>query len=218
MLARFPVIAVFAIVAGVILGTDRVGRAFSHGERRALRALLQANDYEGARLVALRFAHKLTRDRDKARDLMGRVDSRLVRLGWDPAAISLPRYLCRLVWSEWTHGVDDDTRRREVEGAYALEQQVLYGTSAPSAEDQAVAAETKAAAEAEARAAIAKLRAFFEAEGDTVNLLWLEAALQTDGELPDVQALAAKTGRYVTEFYAAAKRRKRAVARVLGAE
>jgi hypothetical protein len=218
MLARFPVIALFAIVAGVIFGTDRVGRAFSQGERRALSARLQANDYEGARLIALRFAYKLARDRDKALDLMGRVDSRLVRLGWDPGAISLPRYLCRLVWSEWTHGVDDETRRREVEGAYALEQQVLYGTSAPSPEDDAVAAETTAANEVRARAALFKLRAFFEAEGDTVNLLWLEAALQQEGRLPDARTLAAQTGRTATEFYAAAKRRKRAVARILGAE
>jgi hypothetical protein len=217
MLARLPVIALFAILAAV-LGTDRVGRAFTQEERRALGALLKAHDYAGARLIALRFALKLTHDRDRAGELVDRVDSRLVRLGWDPAAISLPRYLCRLVWSEWTHESNEENRRREVEGAYALERRIIDGDSTPSAEDQAIAAETKAGAEANARAAIAKLRAFFEAESDTVNLLWLDAALRADGEPPNAKTLAEKTGRYVTEFYAAAKRRARAVARVLGAE
>ncbi|HSY22112.1 MAG TPA: hypothetical protein VK841_08365 [Polyangiaceae bacterium] len=183
MFVRLPVMALVAIVASTVLGTDRTRRAFTHEERRALGAELRKQDYEGARLIALRFAYRLMRDPAKARDVMDRVDSRLVRLGWDSAAISLPRHLCRLVWSQWTHA-------REVEGGTRLAEETYMG----------------------------ELRARFETEGDAVNLLWLEAALQQEGGLPDARRLAAQTRRTATEFYAAAKRRKRAVARILGAE
>jgi hypothetical protein len=218
MFVRLPVIAIVAIVASTVLGKDRIGRAFTHEERRALAAELRKHDYEGARLGALRFAYRLTRDPDKARDVMGRVDSRLVRLGWDSAAISLPRYLCRLVWSEWTHTLEVEARVRLAEGTSVGERNATDGEAAPALEQRAIDAETKTAAEARARAAIQKLRAFFETEGDTVNLLWLEAALEQEEGLPDPRTLAAQTGRTATEFYAAAKRRKRAVARILGAE
>jgi hypothetical protein len=218
MFVRFPVWAFVAIVAGTVLGTDRIGRAFTHEEKRALSAELRKHDYEGARLVALRFAYRLTRDRERARELMDRVDNRLVRLGWDSAAISLPRYLCRLTWSEWTHAVEEQDRALAKEGAFLRDRRAIDGMAAPSVEERAADVEAKTAAEARARAALEKLRAWFEAEGDVVNLIWLDAALQQEGELPDAQTLSAQTGRAATEFYAAAKRRKRAVARVLGAE
>ena len=209
--------AISFAMAVAILGTDRLGRAFTHEEKRALSAELRAHDYEGARIVALRFAFKLARNRDKASELMDRVDSRLVRLGWDSAAVSLPRYLCRLVWSEWTHSVEEQKAVRKTEDAYGRERAATDGSAAPSAEERATLAETRSEAQAGARAALEQLRASFVAERDELNLLWLDAALQQE-ELPDPRTLAAQTGRDVTEFYAAAKRRKRAVARILGGE
>ncbi|HEV3189371.1 MAG TPA: hypothetical protein VGY54_02680 [Polyangiaceae bacterium] len=73
-------VAVVVILA--ILGTDRLGRSLTPEESKRFGALLREHDYPGARLVALRFAHKLARTRNRAQDLMGRADLRLVRLGW----------------------------------------------------------------------------------------------------------------------------------------
>jgi hypothetical protein len=214
---RFPVIALAAIVAAV-LGTDRLGRALTHEEKKTLGAELRAHDYEGARLIALRFAFRLTRERAQAHDLLDRVDDRLVRLGWDPAEIPLVRYLCRLTWSEWTHGNEERAKVHRAEDTYRREREMTEGSTAPSAEERATDAETKSAAETEAKNALRKLRAWFEAEGDVVNLLWLDAALLLETGLPDAQTLAAQTGRDVSEFYAAAKRRKRAAARLLAGD
>ena len=80
-----------------MLGTDRLGRPLTDEEKRRFGALLREHDYPGARLVALRFAYRLTEGRASARDLMGRVDLRLVRLGWDPKEVALRSRLCRLV-------------------------------------------------------------------------------------------------------------------------
>jgi hypothetical protein len=110
-----PALAVPAILAilGAILGTDRLGRALTNEERARFGALLREHDYPGARLVALRFAYKLARSRARPQDLIGRVDLRLVRLGWDPNEVSLVRRLCRLVWSEWTHATGVPLLRRD---------------------------------------------------------------------------------------------------------
>ena len=62
---------------------------------------------------------------------------------------------------------------------------------------------------------IEKLRAIFVKAGDEVNLLWLK--LELEG-LSDLQQMAAASGRDVADFYAAAKRRKRAVQRLLANE
>jgi hypothetical protein len=95
-----PVIAAFFAIC-VVLGTDRLGRPLTDDEKKKLGRLLREHDYPGARLIALRFACKLTRGRGFVRDPMGRVDLRLVRLGWNPNEVSLVKRLCRLVWSEW---------------------------------------------------------------------------------------------------------------------
>src|SRR5260370_16333299 len=76
-------IAVLMIVA--VPGTDRLGRPLTDEEKKRLGALLRQHDYPGARLVALRFAYKLTRSRTRAQDLMGRVDLRLGPQGRDPS-------------------------------------------------------------------------------------------------------------------------------------
>lgn len=67
----------------------------------------------------------------------------------------------------------------------------------------------------EASARIEKLRAAFEKAGDEVNLLWLK--LELEG-VSDLQQMAAASGRTVAEFYDAAKRRKRALQRLLANE
>jgi hypothetical protein len=210
---RWPLTALLAIVA--VLGTDRLGRPLTDEEKKRLGALLREHDYPGARLVALRFAYKLTRSRTRAQDLMGRVDLRLVRFGWDPTEVSLVRRLCRLVWSEWTHAAGESDTARRAEEAYFREMEATEGLSVQSVERQAADIEARSHAEAGAKAQLEKLRASFETAGDELNLLWLKHAL--DGET-DLQKMADASGRDVTEFYAAAKRRKRVVMRLLAEE
>jgi hypothetical protein len=205
--------AVVAILA--VLGTDRLGRPLTDEEKKRFGALLREHDYPGARLVALRFAHKLTRARLRAQDLMGRVDVRLVRAGWDPAEVSLVRRLCRLVWSEWTHAIEETDAARKAEEGFLREMQVTEGLAIPSVEQRAAERETRTEAQTYAKAQIEKLRAAFEKAGDAVNLLWLDYSLEDE---TDLKKMAARSSRDVTEFYAAAKRRKRAVQRMLAEE
>ncbi len=198
------------------VGTERLGRPLTDDEKKRFGALLREHDYPGARLVALRFAYKLTHSQGRAQELMGRVALRLVRFGWDPADVSLVRRLCRLVWSEWTHAVGDTEKARNAEEGYLRELEATEGPAvAPSTEQRAAALETAKASQAHASAQLEKLRAAFEAAGDAVNLVWLRRA--SEGET-DLQKMATDSGRRVEEFYAAAKRRKRAVQRLLGQE
>ena len=205
----FSAMAVLAMVA--VLGTDRLGRPLTDEEKKRFGALLREHDYPGARLVALRFAHKLTRSRLRAQDLMGRVDLRLVRLGWDPSEVALVKRLCRLVWSEWTNATSEDETSRRAEESFLREMEVTEGLVVRSAEERAAEEEKRRAA----RVQLEKLRGSFEQSGDEVNLLWL--AHSVDGET-DLQKMAERSGRDVAEFYAAAKRRKRVVQRLLAEE
>ncbi len=201
--------AVLAIL--VVLGTDRLGRPLTAEESKRFGALLREHDYPGARLIALRFAKKLTRSRLRAQDLMGRADLRLVRQGWDPSKVSLVRCLCRLVWSEWTHAVGESETALKAEEGFLRELEVTEGLVVPSIERRMAAEANRR----EAQAKLERLRAMFQAAGDELNLLWLDRSLD---EEPDLQKMADETGRDVTEFYAAAKRRKRAVQRLLAEE
>lgn len=205
-----PLLALLAVAA--IIGTETLGRPLTDAEKRRFGALLREHDYPGARLVALRFAFKLTRGRERAQDLMGRADLRLVRTGWDPAEVPLARRLCRLVWSEWTNATSESITARQAEEAFLRELQVTEGISVPSTEEQAVRLEAGRAERAKAAAQIDKLRAGFDQARDDVNLLWLKHAM--DGNF-DLQKMATESGRDVADFYAAAKRRKRAVLRLL---
>jgi len=213
MIGWLSAMAVVTILA--VLGTDRLGRPLTDEEKKRFGALLREHDYPGARLVALRFALKLTRARLRAQDLMGRVDVRLVRTGWDPAEVSLVRRLCRLVWSEWTHAIEETEAARKAEEGFLREMQVTEGLAIPSAEQRAAEYETRTEARMYAKAQLEKLRAAFENAGDAVNLLWLDHSLE---EETDLQKMAAQSGRDVTEFYSAAKRRKRVVRRLLAEE
>jgi hypothetical protein len=224
------------LLAAVVVGTDRLGRPLTDEEKKRFGALLREHDYPGARLVALRFAYKLTHSRHRAQDLMGRADLRLVRSGWDPTKVTLVRGLCRLVWSEWTNeGVESATARRAEEG-FIRELEVTEGLkvvpprmatpdaphagegpqwAVPSHEEQATAFAASVESRTKASVKIEKLRAMFEKAGDEVNLRWLE--LELEG-VTDLQQMAAASGRDVADFYAAAKRRKRAVQRLLANE
>ena len=124
---RLCALALMMLVA--YAGTERLGRPLTDDEKKRFGALLREHDYPGARLVALRFAYKLTHSIGRARELMGRVDLRLVRFGWDPAEVPLKNRLCRLVWSEWTHTVGDTEKGRKAEEAFLRD---FEATGAPS--------------------------------------------------------------------------------------
>ena len=207
------IFGVIAAVFGAILGTERLGRALTDDEKLHLGALLRRFDYPRVRLVALRFACKLTRDREKAQDLMGRAEERLMRLGWDPREVTLIKRLCRLVWSEWTNVISETDAARRAEEGFLREMQ--DSESAPSTEDTAVRFEADNEANARAMAKLEQLRAAFAKAGDEVNLLWLEYRMQ--GET-DLKKMALACGRETTEFYRAADRRKRHTRRILAAD
>jgi hypothetical protein len=229
----WPLLAALFLLAAVV-GTDRLGRPLTDDEKKRFGALLREHDYPGARLVALRFAYKLTRSVPRAQDLMGRADLRLVRSGWDPREVALVKRLCRLVWSEWTHAAEESDTARKAEEGFVRELQITEGLTvvppvrpkaadAPGAtrapewavpphEHHVTALEVAHESRTKASAKIEKLRAIFEKAGDEMNLLWLK--LELEG-VSDLQQMATASGRDVADFYAAAKRRKRAVQRLL---
>ncbi len=196
----------------VFPGTDRLGRPLTNEEKAAFAKALRESDYVGARLVALRFAHKLARGREGAKNLMSRVDLRLVRLGWDPNAVSLVKCLCRYVWSEWTHQTEETAAAHRIADAYLQEAGVTEPRTAPSAEDIRAQEARRRRDEVNARARLDELRAHFEKARDEVNLLWLDYSRQ---EIDDLKEMARRSGRDVQEFYRAAERRKRLVRRLL---
>jgi hypothetical protein len=223
--------------SGNYLGTDRIGRALTDAEKKQLARLLRANDFVGASMVALRFAYRLARRIEGARDLMGRTNLRLVRWGWDPNAVPLAKRLCRLVWSEFTHQKRETAAARRAEEVFLREQQaegagLVHAAptrgdplrqskepAAPSAEQQAIRLEDEREQDARdekelarLRQALPKLRERLQAHEDDVNLMWLDYRLKG---IKDPGTMARESGRNVTEFYAAAKRRERAVRAVL---
>lgn len=222
--------------SGNYLGTDRVKRPLTNAERDALAKLLRKHDFVGASMVALRFANRLTRSRERARDLMGRTNERLVRWGWDPNAVPLVKRLCRLVWSEYTHQQEETALARRAEEAFLREEAIgdvplaiaqggdplrkkAPDRTAASHEQHVIRLEDeraddarRAAKLAEMRADLAKLRDGFEAKKDDANVVYLD---QYMAGVDDVKTMAEKTGRNPEDFYAAQKRRKRAIERLL---
>ncbi len=213
---RLCALALVMLVAYV--STERLGRPLTDDEKKRFGALLREHDYPGARLVALRFAYRLTRSIGRARELLGRVDLRLVRFGWDPAEVPLKNRLCRLVWSEWTHTVGDTEKGRKAEEAFLRDFEATEGPVAASTEQQVTALETAKASDANAKAQLEKLRAAFEAASDEVNLLVLKYTSEDGIDLGNMKAMAAASGRDPAEFRAAAKRRRRAVLKLLTQE
>jgi hypothetical protein len=211
---RWLIAAMF--VATVTLAAERLGRPLNEEERRQLGKLLREHDFPGVRLIALRFALKLTRNQARAQDLVGRAELRLLRLGWDQAAVSLVQCLNRSVWSESQHENREIRTGRNAEAVYANSRENVASLDGSAVSmDEALTSPERAEMERRNEDRIAKLRAAFEKAGDEVNLLWLKLTLEGED---DLAAMAARSGRDVKDFYAAAKRRKRAVRRLLAEE
>ena len=200
-----------AFVGTLYVGTDRLGRPLTNAESAELADVLRAHDFVGASSVALRFAYKKTRSHGRAQDLLGRVNLRLVRRGWDPREVTLVKRMCRLVWSEFTHEVEDGVLARRAEEIFLLQERA-EGRSDP----EVVAAQQQARFEAEARETerLESLRAVFVEAKDEVNLLWLDFQLKG---IEEPAKMARESGRDPKEFYLAADRRKRHLERMLAA-
>ena len=213
---------------GAYAGTDRLGRSLTDEDKKRLAKLLRDHDFPGASLVALRFASKLARSREAAKDLLGRTNLRLVRWGWDPAEVPLVKRLCRLVWSELTHQKRETDAAKRAEQGFLRELEVTEGRvvastrATPSTEERAIRLEQDREDDARGekelevlRAKLDELRAHFRAEKDEVNLLFMDFVLK---EITEPARMARESRRDVTEFYAAAKRRKRIVEKLLADE
>ena len=195
-----------------MVGTDRLDRPLTDQEKAYFSALLRAHDFVGASMVSLRFALKLTRSKQASRDLQGRTNLRIVRLGWDPVAVTLVRCLCRYTWSEWSHERGESATGRKAEELFLREQDYADAAVVPSVEAQAAQLETERQEKERAVAQLEKLRALFVEAGDEVNLLWLDYSLH---EVTDLSEMARRSGRDVNDFYRAADRRKRHTRRLL---
>jgi hypothetical protein len=162
----------------------------------------------------LNFAFKLSRSRPAAQDLRDRANVHLIEQGWDPGVVTLAKCLCRFVWSEHMNEQRERVAARKAEEVF-LREQAIDHSAAPSAEDLAVRLETEQHDEERGVKCSASLREAFVQAGDKVNLLWLDhwlAGVEEPGEM------ARLSGRDVSDFYRAADRRKRHVARLLAAE
>jgi hypothetical protein len=223
--------------SGNYLGTNRLKRALTNAERDQLAKVLRKHGFVAASLVALLFAYKLTRGQERARDLMGRVNLRLVCTGWDPNEVTLVKRLCRLVWSEHTNQKHETDVARRAEEAFLAEQAVHAelppagpqrgdplgakkdGPVTPSFEQDLIRLEEEreddarnAAKLTELRADLGKLRDIFLAKKDGVNVDFLD---QWMAGTEDPATMAEKTGRDAAEFHLAQKRRKRVIERFL---
>jgi len=203
-----------AIVGSLYVGTDRLGRALTNPENRALAALLRAHDFVGASVVSLRFAFRLRRSKPAAQDLQGRANLRLVRQGWDWKVVALVKALCRFVWSEHTNEKSETERTRRAEEIFLREQGIHSGTAAPSAEDLAARIDDERREEERCAARMQALRAAFTEAHDQVNLLWLD---YSGKQITDLAEMARLSGRDVSEFYLARDRRNRHVKRLVAA-
>ena len=208
-----------------LLGTDRLGRPLTDAERDAFARQLREGGFREARAYGKLFAWRLARGEAGADDLVQRACERLVRWGWDPAEVPLRARLVRLVWSEWTHEKRERKTDRAAEDRFLREQQATapaihvrknpgeFATVnvAQSSEDQAERIQEELDEDKAAEVQLGKLRAAFERARDTVNLLWLGYTLEG---VSDLQEMASRSARDVGDFYDAAKRRKRHVARL----
>jgi hypothetical protein len=203
-----------AFIGTLYVGTDRLERPLTELEKKDLSAVLREHDFVGASLVSLRFAFKLRHSKPAAQDLQGRANLRLVRQWWDPRAVTLAKCLCRFVWSEHTHEARENAATRKAEETFLREQGIHQG-DAPSAEDRIIRAETEEQEEARAKRRVDSLRAAFVAAGDEINVVWLDCRL---AGVTEPSKMALRSGLEVDEFYRAADRRKRQMARWLAAQ
>jgi hypothetical protein len=223
--------------SGKYVGTKALGRPLTKAESQQLAALLRRHDFVGASMVALRFAYKRAGGRQSACDVMGRINRRLVETGWDPNEVPLVKRLCRLVWSECHHDLREKAAARRAEEVYLREREVPAEAPpaapqrgdplrpparepvAPSYEhslarlDAEATDDARRARELDAmRKWLNELRAGFRAKGDEANLVYLEQHMKGNS---DLQTMARVSGLPVEAFYAAQKRRKRAVEKII---
>jgi hypothetical protein len=203
-----------AFIGPLYVGTDRLARPLTDAEKKDLSALLREHDFAGASLVALRFAFTLRPSKPRAQELQERANLRFVRQGWDPRVVTLPKCLCRFVWSEHTHAAREYVATLKATEDFRREQAIQH-SDAPSVEDEITRAESEHQAEARAKEQLDSLRAAFVAAGDEINLLWLDYRLAGIAEPSEMARL---SGRDVGEFYRAADRRKRHTSRLLAAQ
>jgi hypothetical protein len=200
-----------AFIGTMYVGTEKLGRPLTDPEKKDLASLLRRHDFVGASLIALRFAFTLRSSKAAARDLQGRANLRLVRLGWDPSEVTLPKRLCRLVWSEHTNEVREDATRRKAEEGFLREHGLQHSASP---EDLATRLAREQEEEARATRKFDALRASFVAADDQVNIRWLDYTLEGIREPAE---MARKSGLDVREFYRATDRRNRHIARLAAA-
>jgi hypothetical protein len=194
------------------IGTEELGRALTKAESSANEKLLRAHDYPKQRIIALAFAFRLSRNMAIAEDVLVRADLQFVRLGWDPNKVSLVKCLCRIVWVEWAREKRERALQRHAEEMFLLNMQAVEAGTAPSPEDEVLAAEAHREDEAKRRGYLDRLRSMFVEARDQVNVEWMDYTAQ---EIDDLEEMARKSGRKVAEFYDAADRRKRAVKRLI---
>jgi hypothetical protein len=197
-----------------IVGTDTLGRPFTTLEKLRFGKLLRKHDFPGARLVALRFAHKKTGNQAEAEDVVGRVELRLVRLGWDPNEVPLVKHLCRLVFSEYTHMVAERKVARQAEGRYVQDMKKVRNAHQMAPDALAAMHAQHRDEEAAAQAQLDALRKAFHAADDDVNVEWLDHSLRG---IESLQEMATRSRRDVEEFYDAADRRKAHMKRLIAA-
>jgi hypothetical protein len=195
-----------------VIGTNRLKRPFTKEEREYFAHLLEQHDFRGATLIALAFAVKLTRSIQRAREIMSRVDLRLVEQGWDPNEVPLARALCRFVWSEASNARREARNEKKAVEGWLREMETEDALHTPSVEEHRERLAAEQEEEERAKQRVEALRASFREAKDDVNLIWLELSL---GGEDDLQKMAERTGRDVKEFYRATDRRKRHVKRVL---
>ncbi len=193
-------------------GTNKLGRPLTDDEKKKLGAQLRAHEYPKARLKSVAFGYRLTHRMHAAQDLAGRADLRFVRVGWNPRQVVLVRRLCRLVWSEWTHEIEESDAARRAEEAFLRAEAMPDDDKAPSPEDRAEEIQASMDARAHAVRQIDRMRAAFEATNDQVNLDWLRLAEQ---EITDIGQMVPLTGHSTQDFYRATDRRTRLVKRLV---
>ena len=197
---------------GPLVGTDTLGRPLTTAEKMRFERVLRRHDFVAVRLIALRFAHTKTRNRAQAEDVMNRVVLRLVRQGWDPGEVPLVKRLCRLVWSEWTHEVEEQKAQRHAEEMFLARMAGHEPAETMPADEAKEREERREKEHAHAEAQTERLRQAFRASDDEVNLEYLH--YRQEG-IESLEEMARRSQRGVEEFYRATDRRKRAVKRLL---
>jgi hypothetical protein len=182
-------------------------------QRARFEEMLLDHDLEGARLVALRYAMKLTgKNEHMARQLVDRACTLLWdRCSWDAQKVPLPAMLCGIIRSERSNDARAATTEREHEAEYLTEVHTLEGSSAKSPEGLLIAAEESYDGRDAAAARLEELRAHFVETGDDVNLDWIRYSLD---DIEDPAEMARLSGREPEEFYRARDRRVRYVQRL----